>query len=118
MKTLLLAGFTTLALSTIAPIAKTEPAATALNPYKAEVSTSAAALTPAELVGLASHGYLKQQGIPSSGALVSQYQFGTISAGDLANAAVAENRLSPQLALERGYLEAVNNQLQIISNNR
>lgn len=116
MKTILFAGLTTLALAgAIVPTANAAPA-TAFNPYTAQ--SSATQLSPSDLVGLANHGYLRDQGIPSSGALVAQYQLGNITAKDLVDSAVKANRLPAQVAQDANYLRSVDNQLQVIANIR
>lgn len=118
MKTILFAGLATLTLAgSIVPAVSAAPTpATAFNPYTAR--STAAQLSPSDLVGLANHGYLRDQGIPSSGALIAQYQMGTITANDLVQGAIKANRLPAQVAQDSTYLQSVDAQLQTIANIR
>ena len=50
--------------------------------------------TPNELVNLARTGYLQDQGIPSHNGLAHAARFGQLSAQDLVEAGIADNRLS------------------------
>ena len=68
-------------------------------------------VTPFNLVGLAYQGFLKDQGIPSGGILLSLYQNGEINAKDLVEGAVNANRLSPEVLNDSGYIADVDNQL-------
>ena len=70
------------------------------------------AVTPFNLVFLAFQGFFEPQGIPSSISLLSAYRNQQVTAVDLVKIAVDMNRL-PQSALnDRGYLNAVNVQLE------
>ncbi|USR92418.1 hypothetical protein NEA10_06785 [Phormidium yuhuli AB48] len=59
------------------------------------------------LVQLARNGYLRDQGIPQFNQLAGDYRSGQITAEDLIRAAIAENRISPDVADDPGYLETV-----------
>jgi uncharacterized protein (DUF2336 family) len=68
--------------------------------------------TPGELVSLARTGYLQDQNIPSHNRLTHAVQFGQLSALDLVEAGVADNRLSPEMLNDASYLSGVKAQLQ------
>jgi hypothetical protein len=68
-------------------------------------------LTPFHLVFLGYQGYLKNQGIPSYAAFISEYQRMNIHGRDLVKAGI-EARLLPNDALmNQEYLHAVDSQL-------
>jgi hypothetical protein len=114
MKSLLLASLTTLALSTlVAPSAQAQPR-TAFNPH-ISTSTATAQLSPADLVFLARNGYLREQGVPSNGALADQFRSGKLTAQELVARAIQANRLPAQVAQDQGYIFAVESNLQTIS---
>jgi hypothetical protein len=70
------------------------------------------AVTPFNLVFLAFHGFFEPQGIPSSMDLLSSYRNQKITAVDLVKIAVDMNRLPQSALTDRGYLNAVNSQLE------
>lgn len=72
-------------------------------------------ITPFELVSLANQGYLSEQGIPSSMALISAYQMGTVRAEELVEAAIRANKLSSHFATDRGYLNTVESLLRTLT---
>lgn len=112
MKRFFLAGLTTLTLlGTVALDAKAEP--TALNPYKA-VPTIPPYVAPSDLVNQAHRGYFKQQGIPGYLGLSSEYALGRVGAKELVQAAIAVNILPVSAATDRGYLNAVQFQLDTL----
>ncbi|MFN6571893.1 hypothetical protein A6770_26860 [Nostoc minutum NIES-26] len=80
-------------------------------------STNISYIQPFNLVSLAYQGGLKQQGIPSGGTLVSEYQNRNITAKDLVKAAVNANKLPAQVLNEQNYLSAVRSQLSSLSRN-
>jgi hypothetical protein len=84
---------------------------TSLNPYVANQS-STNQLSPFNLAYLAYQGYLKAEGIPSTGGLVDALVSGTITAQDVMQAAVKANRLPPQALNDQGYRSALEGQLQ------
>jgi hypothetical protein len=65
---------------------------------------------------LAYQGYLKNEGIPSAGALVFAYQAGNLTAKDVVQAAVKDNRLPAEVLNDQDYLSAVDSQLTSFSN--
>ncbi len=68
--------------------------------------------TPFDLVSLARNGYLSDQGVPSFAQLGVAHQRGRLSAEDLVQAAIDDNRLSPEAINDRGYVSAVNSFLR------
>ena len=77
-------------------------------------STSVNYLQPFNLVNFAYQGGLKQHGIPSGEALVSETQNRNIIAKDLVKAAVNANKLPSQVLNDQNYLSAVNLQLKAL----
>ena len=77
-------------------------------------STSVSYLQPFNLVSFAYQGGLKQHGIPSGEALVSETQNRKIIATDLVKAAVNANKLPSQVLNDQNYLSAVNLQLKAL----
>jgi carbon starvation protein CstA len=73
-------------------------------------------ITPFALVSLAYQGEYRTQGIPGFGL----FQFGTsnqtITAKDLIKAAIDANQLSPDAQTDRGYLNAIEQQLSVTDN--
>lgn len=114
MRRLILGSLSFLLLSSaIAPVIRAETQAinsATLN----QTPELAKQLTPFELVSLANQGYLSEQGIPSSMALISAYQMGTVRAEEVVEAAIKANKLSPQFSRDRSYLNAVNSLLQTL----
>jgi tellurite resistance protein TehA-like permease len=104
MKRLILGSLSVLLLATTASVVKAET--TVPNPT-ADSPTVRTHLTPFGLVSLASQGYLKQQGIPSSANLTRAYHLRQITAKDLVQAAVKANRLSPETLNDESYINAV-----------
>jgi hypothetical protein len=84
---------------------------TSLNPYVADPS-SPNRLSPFNLAYLAYRGYLKVEGIPSSGGLIDALTSGTITAQDVMQAAVKANRLPEETLKDKGYRFALEGQLQ------
>ncbi|MGF1936378.1 MAG: hypothetical protein RM347_018655 [Nostoc sp. ChiQUE02] len=78
--------------------------------------TDANYLQPFNTAFLAYQGYLKNQGIPSGSALISEYQIGNLTAKDVVQAAVRANKLSAQVLNDQSYLNAVESQLTSFSN--
>ena len=79
-------------------------------------SSNASYLQPFNTTFLAYQGYFKEQGIPSGGALVSEFQIGKVTAKDVVQAAVKANKLPAQLLNDQSYLNAVESQLTSLSN--
>ena len=91
--------------------AQAQTALTSLNPYAAN-QPKANQIRPFNLADLAYQGYLKDQGIPSNGALMSAIASGTITAQDIIQAAVKANRLPEQTLNDQGYRHNFEDQLQ------
>jgi hypothetical protein len=68
--------------------------------------------SPFDLAYLAYQGYLEDQGIPSSSALLNAISSKTITATDVMQAAVKANRLSEQMLSDQGYRYSLDEQLQ------
>lgn len=116
MKRLIIGGISALMLASAhAPAATAQKTALTSTTVR---STITRALTPFNLVSLANQGYFKNQGIPSSGALVAAHRAGRVSAEDIVKSAVATNRLSPQVLNDQRYLSAVKAQLSNLESNR
>ncbi|MEH1836470.1 MAG: hypothetical protein V7L29_31560 [Nostoc sp.] len=79
-------------------------------------SANASYLQPFNTTFLAYQGYFKEQGIPSGGALISEFQIGKLTAKDVVQAAVKANKLPAQVLDDRSYLYAVESQLTSLSN--
>jgi hypothetical protein len=73
-------------------------------------------LTPFSLVSLAYQGEYRTQGIPGFGSFHSATSSKTITAKDLVKAALDANQLSPDTQTDRGYLNAVEQQLSVTRN--
>lgn len=113
MKRFILGSLSVLLLSAaVAPAAQAEmtPAAP---PENAE--TIGMAVTPFNLVFLAYHGFLEDEGISKYNTLISDYQTGRVTAQDLVQVAVTMRRLSPDVLTNRGYVNSVERQLQSLS---
>ncbi len=81
-----------------------------------EKSTNVSYLQPFNIAFLAYQGNLKEQGIPSGSALISEYQIGKLTAKDLVEAAIRANKLPAQVLNNPGYLNAVDSQLTSLGN--
>ena len=75
-------------------------------------------LTPFNLAYLAHQGYLKDQGIPDSLALMSGFKDGNITALQIVQAAVDSNRLPVAFLNNGSYIAALKNQLHNITLDR
>jgi hypothetical protein len=87
-----------------------ETATTSLNPYTANQPVNQ--LSPFNLAYLAYQGYLKAQGIPSSGALDDAIASGRITAQDIMQAAVNTNRFPEEALANQAYRHQLENELQ------
>ena len=67
--------------------------------------------SPFDLTYLAYQGGLKDQGIPSYGALIDAIAYGRVTAQKLMQAAVRANRLPESTLTDRGYRSALQLQL-------
>lgn len=64
-------------------------------------------ISAVDLVQLARNGYLQEQGIPQFNQLSSDYNSGEVCAEDVVEAAIADDRLSPEVLTDTGYLATV-----------
>jgi hypothetical protein len=84
---------------------------TSFNLYVANPN-SANSTSPFNLAYLAYQGYLKDQGIPSSGALIDAIATGSVTAQDVMRAAVKDNQLPEQALTDQGYRSTLENELK------
>ena len=98
----LVGGLLTVSLMPIAP-ANAQEVASGATSYR---------VSPRELVSLAQQGRFKEQGIPSYDNFRSKARSGKITAAELVESAIANNRLSPEAASDRQYLSAVDSHLK------
>lgn len=75
------------------------------------------AVTPFNLVFLAYQGFFESEGIPKFDGLINGYQGGEIKPEDLVKVGISMRRLSPDTLNNRGYLRAVNRQLESLYGN-
>ncbi|BAZ31520.1 hypothetical protein NIES4074_39930 [Cylindrospermum sp. NIES-4074] len=68
-------------------------------------------LPPFNVAFLAYQGYLKEQGIPSAGGLIFEYQTGQLTAKDVVQAAIKANKLPAAVLSDRSYLSAIEAEL-------
>lgn len=73
-------------------------------------------LTPFSLVSLAYQGEYRTQGIPGFGSFYSAVSSKNIVAKNLVKAAIDANQLTPDAQTDRGYLNAVEQQLSVTHN--
>ncbi len=81
-----------------------------------EKSTNVSYLQPFNIAFLAYQGNLKEQGIPSGSALISEYQIGKLTAKDVVEAAIRANKLPAQVLNDSSYLNALESQLISLGN--
>lgn len=72
-------------------------------------------LTPADLATFAYRGYFKSQGISGYGGLIQDHSSGKVSNKDIVQAAIAMHLLPDSTLNNRGYLNALDNQLREIN---
>ncbi|OKH37370.1 hypothetical protein NIES2119_14080 [[Phormidium ambiguum] IAM M-71] len=112
MKRLIIGSLSLVFLSSLSvPVAQAQTQAINSETYRT-TGSSVYQITPFELVSMANQGYFQEQGIPGYLQLVSAHQMGRLSAEQLVAAAIRANKLSPQIASDKGYLSAVEAQLQ------
>jgi hypothetical protein len=120
MKRIALVGLSILCLSLAATTSVKAGISNELIAMSAETAavtqSSNTKLTPFALVSLAYQGGYRTQGIPGFSSLQSATASKTITAKDLVKAAIASNQLTPDTQTDRGYLNAVEQQLSIIHN--
>jgi hypothetical protein len=73
-------------------------------------------LQPFNIAFLAYQGAFKEQGIPSAGNLIFQFQTGKLTAKDVVQAAIKANRLPAQVLNDEGYVNAVESQFTSMIN--
>ncbi|MFN6462612.1 MAG: hypothetical protein RMZ41_012290 [Nostoc sp. DedVER02] len=73
-------------------------------------------LQPFNVAFLAYQGAFKEQGIPSAGTLLSEFQIGNLTAKDVVQAAIKANKLPAKVLNDRGYVNAVDSQLTSMIN--
>ncbi|MBN3910394.1 MAG: hypothetical protein HWQ35_28780 [Nostoc sp. NMS1] len=73
-------------------------------------------LQPFNIAFLAYQGAFKEQGIPSAGTLISEFQIGNLTAKDVVQAAIKANKLPAQVLNDQGYVNAVESQLTSMIN--
>jgi hypothetical protein len=109
MQRLILSGLSVLLISTLqAPAVKAQMSA--LNPQMN--SHPITEVQPFNLVYLGYQGYFQEQGIPSNGAFIAAVHSGRVNPKKLVQIAIERGRLSPETLNDRGYLNAVESQLQ------
>ncbi len=112
MKRLILSSFSLLlmvgaAAPAVRAQAMTENPAAIGNP-----SNSIERITPSNLADLAYRGYFQDQGIPGYQTFASAYRVGKISGKKLVEIAISNGRLPSQTRDDKGYLSAVDNELE------
>jgi hypothetical protein len=73
-------------------------------------------LQPFNTAFLAYQGAFKEQGIPSAGTLISEFQIGNVTAKDVVQAAIKAKKLPAQVLNDQGYINAVESQLTSMIN--
>jgi hypothetical protein len=71
--------------------------------------------TPSNLANLARNGYFQEQGIPSHLALNTAITRGQVNAETLIQAAVEENKVTPETLNDRGYINSVEMKLDLMT---
>jgi hypothetical protein len=111
MKRLIIGGLSLLLVSVVvAPAARSQETPSA--PKVQNTSSSINLIAPFHLAYQAYRGDFVEQGIPGYMALVTAYANGQIRAEDLVKSAIAANRLSEEALINRGYINAVDDQLR------
>ena len=87
---------------------------TAVSAQAATSSANSQFVKPANLVALAYQGFFAEAGIPKYSRLVDAYSRGQVSAEDLIEVAIAENRVPANALSDDSYVNAVDNQLRRI----
>ncbi|XWK91692.1 MAG: hypothetical protein U7127_30705 (plasmid) [Phormidium sp.] len=112
MKHLIIGSLSLVFLSSLSvPVAQAQTQAINLETYRI-TGNPVYQITPFELVSMAEQGYFQEQGIPGYLELVSAHRMGKLRAEQLVEAAIRANKLSPQIASDKGYLSAVEAHLQ------
>ncbi len=79
--------------------------------------TLAAEVTPINLVSQGYQGRLLKEGIPSYAVFLQKVHLGTIDGEDLVKGAIAQGKLSPEMANDEAYLNQVNSALFLLQTN-
>ncbi|OLP19533.1 hypothetical protein BST81_04485 [Leptolyngbya sp. 'hensonii'] len=116
LRTFTLSALTTLALITLTPTAKAEQVAAA--PSALQSSAANRRLQPFNLAQLAYQGYFKNQGTPGYQSLLLAYQLGRLQPEDVVNSAVQSKLLDKAALTDRAYLQAVDQQLTTLIDER
>ena len=77
----------------------------------------AAEVTPMNLVFQGYQGRLQEEGIPSYAVFLQKVHLGTINGEDLIIGAIAQGKLSPEMANNKAYLNQVNSALFLLQTN-
>jgi hypothetical protein len=72
---------------------------------------------PFNLVYLGYQGFFQDRGIPSNGAFLSAIRSGRVNGTKLVQIAIERGRLAPETINDRGYLSAVDDQLEALFDN-
>ena len=98
----------------VTPAAKAQTPIASLTTFNPSVANTISAnqVTPFDLAYLAYRGYLRDQDIPSGNTLISALETGEMSAKDIVQRAVKANRLPQQTLADKGYLNALADQLR------
>lgn len=114
MKPTLIGSLSALALCALSSAAIANPSPVGLNSTgsSSPIQEAIKQTTPVDLVNLARHGYLRDQGIPSGGRLDWEYQSGDVTAEKLVKAGIQANRVTSGSLNDRAYLNAVEAELR------
>jgi hypothetical protein len=101
----------------LAPIAVAIPTQAQVNPSTSSKVSLTEELSPFNLAYLAYQGYLKEQEIPSGGALLNAIVSGQLTAQDLMQAAVKGDRLPESILQNQDYRHNLEDQLKSLVDN-
>jgi hypothetical protein len=71
--------------------------------------------TPSNLAYLARNGYFQEQNIPSHSALSTAITRGQVNAENLIEAAVEENKVTPETLNDEDYIDSVETKLDLMT---
>ena len=83
-----------------------------IDAWASESSTAGYSVTPRQLISLARHGRFKAQGIPSHNNFRNAVHTNKITATELIESAIANNRLPESVRGDREYFETVTSHLK------
>lgn len=95
---------------------RTEETLEAVNSNNSDVNYDIRRTEAFNLVSSAYRGDFEEQGINSYAVLETDYESGELTAEDLINAAIETGELSPKAIEDESYVEAVDNQLNALTN--